>query len=44
MSKAFTKETDGDEDDEVSLPPLAKGARTTSLLQATHAFVLSCWT
>ncbi len=27
MSKAFTKETDGDEDDEVSLPPLAKGAK-----------------
>ena len=27
MSKAFTKETDGDEDDEVSLPPLGKGAK-----------------
>ena len=27
MSKAFTKETDGDEDDEVSLPPLATGSK-----------------
>ncbi len=27
MSKAFTKETDGDDDDDIALPPLPAGAR-----------------
>lgn len=27
MSKAFTKEADGDEDDDVALPPLPAGSK-----------------
>jgi len=44
MSKAFTKETDSDEDDDLSLPPLPSGSRNYITPQGYQRCAPSCCT